>query len=182
MTFEELIAIVREWQSRMTPDQARAATEELAGRTTIGLGNLIVGAIDADALWCFAASDKPAEQADPIAFLRRLDPPPRKPKRHTKAARAPAALPVIEAVPLAPAAAEPDASPPELPPKPARRGKPNVAERARKLLRQHLRQGPKPGSQIEAAAEAAEIPERTLIKATDALKVRTQRGRWWLPG
>lgn len=110
MTFEQLIAIVREWQSQMTPDQARAATEELAGRTTIGLGNLIVGAIDADALWCFASSDKPAEQADSIAFLRRLDPLPRKPKRHTKAAWAPAPPPVIEAVPLARAEAAVEAA------------------------------------------------------------------------
>jgi hypothetical protein len=26
------------------------------------------------------------------------------------------------------------------------------------------------------------IPERTLMAATDALGVRTQRGQWWLPG
>jgi hypothetical protein len=31
-----------------------------------------------------------------------------------------------------------------------------------------------------AAAEAAEIPEHTLIAAADAL-VRTRRGQWWLP-
>jgi hypothetical protein len=34
----------------------------------------------------------------------------------------------------------------------------------------------------KAAAEAAEIPERSLIAAADALGVRTQRGQWWLPG
>jgi hypothetical protein len=37
--------------------------------------------------------------------------------------------------------------------------------------------GPKP-----AAAEAAEIPERSLIAAADKLSVRTQRGQWWLLG
>jgi hypothetical protein len=33
-----------------------------------------------------------------------------------------------------------------------------------------------------AAAEAAEIPERSLIAATDALAVRSQKGQWWLRG
>jgi hypothetical protein len=32
------------------------------------------------------------------------------------------------------------------------------------------------------AAEAADISKRTLISATDALDVRTQRGQWWLSG
>jgi hypothetical protein len=32
-----------------------------------------------------------------------------------------------------------------------------------------------------AAAEAAEIHERSLIVAADDLGVRTQRGQWWLP-
>jgi hypothetical protein len=45
-----------------------------------------------------------------------------------------------------------------------------------------LRGGPKPGAIVEAAAKAAEIPERSLLAATDALDVRTQRGQWWLPG
>jgi hypothetical protein len=33
-----------------------------------------------------------------------------------------------------------------------------------------------------AAAEASEIPERSLIAAADDLGVRTQRGQWWLLG
>jgi hypothetical protein len=32
-----------------------------------------------------------------------------------------------------------------------------------------------------AAASCAEISERALIAAADALGVRTQRGQWWLP-
>ena len=44
---------------------------------------------------------------------------------------------------------------------------------------EQLANGPKPGVEIEAAAKAAEIPERALIVAAD---VRTQRGQWWLPG
>jgi hypothetical protein len=42
--------------------------------------------------------------------------------------------------------------------------------------------GPKPGSQIEEAAAATGIPERSLIAAADALDVRCRRGEWWLPG
>jgi hypothetical protein len=38
------------------------------------------------------------------------------------------------------------------------------------------------GAQIETAAQAAEIPEPVLIAAADALRVRTQRGQWWIPG
>jgi hypothetical protein len=56
------------------------------------------------------------------------------------------------------------------------------AERARQLLRAQLSDGPRAGAEVEAAAQAAEISERSLIRATDVLGVRTQRGRWWLPG
>jgi hypothetical protein len=49
-------------------------------------------------------------------------------------------------------------------------------------VREQLANGPKPGDQIEAAAKAADIPERVLIAAASALGVRTQRGRWWIPG
>jgi hypothetical protein len=55
-------------------------------------------------------------------------------------------------------------------------------EQAHKLLREQLASGPKSGSQIEALAAAAEIPESALIAAADTLGVRTQRGQWWLPG
>jgi hypothetical protein len=34
--------------------------------------------------------------------------------------------------------------------------RPNAAEKARALVRQHLADGPKPGAQIEAAAEASD--------------------------
>jgi hypothetical protein len=50
------------------------------------------------------------------------------------------------------------------------------------LVRAQLAHGPKPGALIEAAAEADEIPERSLIVAADALGVRIRRGQWWLPG
>jgi hypothetical protein len=57
-----------------------------------------------------------------------------------------------------------------------------LSERARAFVRNQLAKGPKPGEQITAAAEAAEIPERSLIAAAEALGVRTQRGQWWIPG
>jgi hypothetical protein len=49
-------------------------------------------------------------------------------------------------------------------------------------VRERLASGPKPGSEIEAAAAAAAIPERSLIAAADALGVVTKRGEWRLPG
>jgi hypothetical protein len=50
------------------------------------------------------------------------------------------------------------------------------------LLQRQLADGPKPGALVEAAAQAAEIPKRTLIAAADALGVRTRKGQWWIPG
>jgi hypothetical protein len=50
------------------------------------------------------------------------------------------------------------------------------------LLREQLADGSKSSDLVEAAAEVAEIPERSLFAATDALDVRTQRGQWRLPG
>jgi hypothetical protein len=68
------------------------------------------------------------------------------------------------------------------PPTPRRETSQGVSERAQRLLRAHLASGPRRGELIEAAAEAAGIPESSLIKAADVLGVRTQRGQWWLPG
>jgi len=92
------------------------------------------------------------------------------------------------------AATEPEQTPPplsditELKPdapaasKPRRRALPPEAKAARALVRAHLAKGPKPGAQVEAAAAAAGLAKRSLLAATDALGVRTQRGQWWLPG
>jgi hypothetical protein len=62
----------------------------------------------------------------------------------------------------------------------APRGRPAV--RAREFLREHLAHGPRPGAEIEAAAEAAAIPERSLIAAASSLNVRTRKGQWWIAG
>jgi hypothetical protein len=52
----------------------------------------------------------------------------------------------------------------------------------RTLLQEQLSDGPRPGAQVTAAAEAAEIPERSLLAAADVLGVRCRQGQWWLPG
>jgi hypothetical protein len=70
---------------------------------------------------------------------------------------------------------------PAEPPPRKRRGRPPRVRQARELLQEQLADGPKPGAEIEAAAEAAEIPKRELLTACDRLDVRTQRGQWWLP-
>lgn len=91
-TFAELIVTVRKYQAELTPEKARAATEELASHTILGVDNLPVGAFDADALWVFAAGGKPAEQANPLAFLAPPPPKRRKPRRRlgARAATGPA--------------------------------------------------------------------------------------------
>jgi hypothetical protein len=63
---------------------------------------------------------------------------------------------------------------PQITRRPAKRG----ADRARTLLREQLKQGPKPEALVirAAAAEAAEIPERALIAAASLLGVRTRKG------
>jgi hypothetical protein len=56
----------------------------------------------------------------------------------------------------------------------ARGIEPPEVKHARALLRQELRDGPRPGAEIEAAAQAANIPKAALIAATDELGVRTK--------
>jgi len=67
-------------------------------------------------------------------------------------------------------------------PKPERRGRPPRVWQARELLQEQLADGPKPGTAIEAAAKAAEIPKHALVAAAERLGVRCRRGQWWLPG
>jgi hypothetical protein len=84
-------------------------------------------------------------------------------------------------LPAAPKAEVSDATPRKTAKKPPRARKPRPSQRARTLLREQLADGPRPGAQIEATAEAAEIPPRALIAAADVLGVRTRKGQWWLP-
>ena len=50
------------------------------------------------------------------------------------------------------------------------------------MLQRRLKDGPKPGADIEAAAKAVLIPEHALLRAADKLGVVTKRGEWRLPG
>lgn len=62
-----------------------------------------------------------------------------------------------------------------------RAGDRSARARALALVREQLKDGPKPEASIMAAAEAAEISEHVLIAAACVLRVRTQRGQWWMP-
>jgi len=70
---------------------------------------------------------------------------------------------------------------PDPPRRPPSSERPQMAERARALVREQLANGPKPEAHVVTAARAAAIPKRSLILAADVLGVRTQRGHWWLP-
>jgi hypothetical protein len=166
VTFKQLIAVVRDWQARLTPEQARTAIEDLAIRVTVSIdGWWLQVSLDVDAVLAFAASGQPAVGLVDVGKFLQMPEPPRTSKG-AKPARA--ALP---------------SEPPPRTPRPARhRGRPAMSDKARALLCEQLANGPKPESQIAAAAEAADISERTLMAAAGALGVRTRRGQWWLPG
>jgi hypothetical protein len=91
----------------------------------------------------------------------------------------PGMRPVVFHDPRRDEAPEPASKPAERAPRLEWRGRPSKSAKA--LLREHLEHGPKPGAEIEAAAEAAAIPERSLVAAASSLNVRTRRGQWWLP-
>jgi hypothetical protein len=54
-------------------------------------------------------------------------------------------------------------------------------QKARTLLRQKLRRGPKPEAEIAQALTAAEIDRRDVLAACDDLGVLSCRGQWRLP-
>jgi hypothetical protein len=53
--------------------------------------------------------------------------------------------------------------------------------RAQALVREQLKYGPRPEATVMAAASCADISERSLIAAADALGVRARKGQWWIP-
>jgi hypothetical protein len=162
MTVEQFAAIVREWATRMEPRRVKACARGIAScvydwpldigvEEALRCAGLPEGIINAPAMTLL-------EELDMEGPLAALGPaPPATPASASERRRD-----VVRAEPT---------------PKPA----PGVSKRARELLRAQLADGPRPASQIEAAAEAANIPERTLIAAASVLGVRTQRGQWWLP-
>jgi hypothetical protein len=156
MTVEQFAAIVREWATRMEPRRVKACARGIA--SCVYDWPLDIGV--EEALRCAGLPEgiinAPELDMDgPLAALGPAPPP----------------------TPTSAAGRRRDVARAEPTPKPA----PGVSKRARELLRAQLADGPRPASQIEAAAEAAKIPERTLIAAASVLGVRTQRGQWWLP-
>lgn len=88
------------WQRALTPEEARAKTEEWArGVEMVTLGGLSLPevTIDVDAVWAFARSGRPVEFHDGGGLFLRWPPPPPPPQRKSKrrkAARA-SAPPII---------------------------------------------------------------------------------------
>jgi hypothetical protein len=174
MTFEQFIATVEEWRSRLTPALVCEATENIL---RMGIVDLPTGTTAAQVL-AIVSSGAPIAPA-PAPSTAAADAAP---------AVAASTSPIVERASISPpAAATATDTAPDLPASLRRRGgypRGRAAEahaKARALVREQLADGPRPASQIEAAAEAAEIPTRSLIAAADALGVRTQRGQWWLP-
>ena len=75
-------------------------------------------------------------------------------------------------------ASKPEPKAAECAPRREWRGRPSK----RALVREQLAKGPKRGEDVQAAGEAADFTERTLIAAASALGVRTRKGQWWIPG
>ena len=172
MTFLQFAEMVRKFRATLTPEQAHIATEGLAytGFVDLPHGEILETALQL--AWAARPEGLTASE--------------RKEKRHAgdlNAAERRRLYKELEwrAVRLAP---EPKrvrrkrkrkpGAPPASMSNPAQRSQPS--ERARALVRERLADGPKPGWEIEAAAEAAAIPEHALIAAADELGVVTARG------
>jgi hypothetical protein len=150
MTLEVFVTCVRDWQARLTPEQARACAA----------GLIAMGIVD----------DLPRGTGVETA-LAMMD------------GHAPSP-PLLEATAedITPPAVEPEAAPQRK--RESKKAKSGVgmemrgrpSKRAQALVREQLEHGPKPGEQVAAAAHLADIPERSLIAAADALGVRTRKG------
>jgi hypothetical protein len=147
MTFEQFAAIVHDWQARMTAEQVHSATESLLRR---GVVDGLPWRPPRDSSW-----EPPVDEVLAMVATGEFVP---MPDRKVEPAASPPKLP------RAPRTRKPDETDgPTSAPVPSLRGR--SSKRAQALVREHLAHGPKPGAEIEAAAEAAAIPERTLIAA-----------------
>jgi hypothetical protein len=164
MLWEQFATLARDWMKRLPPAEARAALAAVLAATVANAHEVDIDAAIAQALAESApapeveaesaAAPVPAGKAEPeIVPAQR-----RRPTKHSAAKRT---------------SVRSGGAGKALQP---------VGKRARALVREQLKHGPKPAAQIEAAAQAAEIPKAVLLAATDELGVRTQRGQWWLPG
>jgi hypothetical protein len=182
--FEELLTTVREWQRTMTPEEARARTEEWARGATVTLGGLLVPAsIDVEAVLAFAISGRPFEPQDDGRFLRWSKPRPPRRRRRRRAPKPPPVIDVVSSAPARVAAPEPLQSEPPAPVNsPAGNGRLPAKERAEAFVREQLANGPRYGELVKRDAAEYGVSERFLIAAAERLNVRSWRGLWRLPG
>ena len=167
MTFAELCVAVHDWMRRLPPAQVREAIKRQLDSEE-GVEGLRRG-FPVDAAWVMISLGL-GPGMRPVALLRGKAP--AAPRRDEASETAIASEP----------ASKPEAEPAAVGRAPRRGSRGRPSKRAQALVREQLKHGPKPGAEIEAAAEAAAIPKRALIAATDALGVVTKRGEWRLPG
>lgn len=153
MTFEQYIDVVRDWQSRLTPEEVRRCIESLSRMDIVDLPQGVDVSVDRVMAIAAGVASMPVPE---VKAAPEPEPPwPRESKK--------AKLPHVRKFGTGQGS----------------RGRPS--ERAQALVREQLADGPKPGAEIEAAARAAEISEHALIAAADVLGVRVRKGKWWIP-
>jgi hypothetical protein len=170
MTFEVFAVCVRDWQRRYVPADARKCIESLwtMGVVDVPPGTTLDAALNMVAKGELSAPEQGA-QVDPANAAQSIAEPAS--VRGTQARKS-VDTNVSTGKPRRDRGARVRRAP-----KPS----PETA-RACELLHEQLKHGPRPAAEIEAAAQAAEIPKRVLIAATDELGVRSKRGEWRLPG
>jgi hypothetical protein len=159
MTFEQFAVAVHDWQSRLTPAQARAEVARQLGSAE-GVEGLRPG-ISIEAVLVMVRMGLGPGMC-PVGVRARcenvLEPKPPSPPRESKKAKPPHGR------------------------RYETRGRPST--RAQALVREQLNYGPRPEASVMAAASFADIPERAVIAAADALGVRTRKGALassWVP-
>jgi hypothetical protein len=170
VTFEQFAEIVRGWQRRMTPAELHVAIGRCLERG-LPVDDLAPGTTVEAVLTRAAAGAEPSHAATksaPAPVLHGEVIPPVSKRGESKLREQAVQVGKPKGNGSIPAVAEAEASH-------------AASKRARSLLRQELRDGPKRGDEIEARAKALDIPKAALLAATDALGIRTRRGEWRLP-
>jgi hypothetical protein len=182
MTLAQFAEIIAEWSQRITPAQVKSAASSI---TTC----VLEWPIDITVEEALRRVGAPAEviAAEPPFWLRQSEaiappqPRRRRPRGRERLGGGARYASTCEEERAHEVAAETVSDPDASPRRHGRNGRAGVGERAQVLVRDQLKHGPVPETWVFAAAEAAEIPERSLIAAASVLRVRTQRGQWWLP-
>jgi hypothetical protein len=163
MTFEEFVAQVRDWRTRLAPAHAARAIERLS---QTGVVELPQGEVLEIALLLAIVLAAKKEPGRPRTKTRTTPP---------ITEEQPVTIVKCESTAVLPR----DTPPSEHDPTGSRW---ITDRRARDFLQYRLKDGPKLGAELEAAAKAVAIPESDLIRAADALGVVTRPGEWRWPG